>query len=57
MFEVAEGDPRLGGAMVDLDATTGRALAIRRVMLDEKGLEVLRQKYAPKEPSILPPVM
>lgn len=57
MFEVAEGDPRIGGAIVDLDATNGRATAIRRVMLDEKGLEVLRQKYAPKEQPVLPPVM
>jgi 2',3'-cyclic-nucleotide 2'-phosphodiesterase len=35
-FEVATGDPRLAGAIVDLDATTGRATAIRRVMVDEK---------------------
>jgi metallophosphoesterase (TIGR00282 family) len=37
-FEVAEGDPRLAGALVDLDAATGRALAIRRVMVDERRL-------------------
>lgn len=39
MFDVATGDPRLGGAIVELDAATGRASAIRRVMLDEAGLE------------------
>jgi 2',3'-cyclic-nucleotide 2'-phosphodiesterase len=40
-FDVATGDPRLGGAIVDIDATTGKASAIRRVMLDEKGLAEL----------------
>jgi metallophosphoesterase (TIGR00282 family) len=40
-FDVAEGDPRLAGALVDVDATTGRAHAIRRVMLDEAGLREL----------------
>lgn len=34
-FDVAEGDMRLGGAIVDIDGTTGRATAIRRVMIDE----------------------
>jgi calcineurin-like phosphoesterase len=37
-FDVATGDPRLAGAVVDVDAATGRATAIRRLMLDEKGL-------------------
>ncbi|MBY0522393.1 MAG: YmdB family metallophosphoesterase [Gemmataceae bacterium] len=41
-FDVATGDLRLGGAIVDVDAATGRATAIRRVMLDEAGLEALR---------------
>ena len=38
---MATGDVRLGGAIVDVDAATGRATAIRRVMLDEKGLAAL----------------
>lgn len=38
IFEVATGDPRLGGALVDIDPATGQASAIRRVMLDEAGL-------------------
>ncbi len=37
-FDVATGDVRLGGAIVDVDAATGKATAIRRVMLDEAGL-------------------
>ncbi len=41
-FDVATDDPRLGGALVDVDETTGRALAIRRVMVDEKGLAHLQ---------------
>jgi hypothetical protein len=39
---VAEGDPRLGGAVVDVDPATGQASAIRRVMLDETGLAALQ---------------
>jgi metallophosphoesterase (TIGR00282 family) len=41
-FEVADGDVRLGGAIVDVDEETGQATAIRRVMLDEAGLARLR---------------
>jgi metallophosphoesterase (TIGR00282 family) len=41
-FEVATGDPRLGGAIVDVDPATGKATAIRRIMLDEAGLAGLR---------------
>jgi metallophosphoesterase (TIGR00282 family) len=40
-FDVAEGDVRLAGAIVEVDAATGRASAIRRIMLDEKGLAAL----------------
>jgi metallophosphoesterase (TIGR00282 family) len=40
-FDVAEGDPRLAGALVDVEAATGRATAIRRVMLDEAALAAL----------------
>lgn len=38
-FEVAEGDPRLAGAIVDVDVETGRAQSIRRVMWNELELE------------------
>jgi metallophosphoesterase (TIGR00282 family) len=34
-FDVATGDVRLGGAIVDIDPETGQATAIRRVMLRE----------------------
>jgi metallophosphoesterase (TIGR00282 family) len=37
-FEVATGDPRLAGAIVEVDAATGQATAIRRVMLNEAAL-------------------
>jgi hypothetical protein len=53
-FDVAEGDPRLGGALVDVDPATGRATAIRRVMLDEAGLAALRP---PAPPPAGPPVL
>jgi 2',3'-cyclic-nucleotide 2'-phosphodiesterase len=42
-FDVATGDPRLGGAVVDVDPQTGRDTAIRRLMLDEAGLARLTQ--------------
>jgi hypothetical protein len=41
-FDVATGDPRLGGAIVDVDAATGRAQSIRRIMIDEKQLVALQ---------------
>jgi hypothetical protein len=34
-FEVATGDARLAGTIVDIDAATGRALAIQRICIDE----------------------
>src|SRR5262249_39531493 len=34
-FDVAEGDPRLAGALVEVDPATGQAQTIRRVMVDE----------------------
>lgn len=37
-FDVATGDVRLGGAIVDVDATSGKATAIRRVMVREGDL-------------------
>jgi metallophosphoesterase (TIGR00282 family) len=37
-FEVATGDPRLAGVIVDVDAATGRATGIRRLMVGEAEL-------------------
>jgi calcineurin-like phosphoesterase len=42
-FDVASGDPRLVGAIVDIDAETGRASAIRRIMLNEAAIAALSQ--------------
>jgi metallophosphoesterase (TIGR00282 family) len=47
MFDVATGDPRLGGALVDVDPATGQATAIRRLMLDEAGLAALQPPGVP----------
>lgn len=44
-FEVAEGDVRLNGAIVDVDPATGRALAIRRIMVDEARLADLQNRF------------
>ena len=40
-FDVATGDPRLAGAIVEIDPASGQASSIRRIMLDESGLAVL----------------
>ncbi len=40
-FDVAEGDPRLSGVVFEVEAATGKATSIKRVMLDEKGLAAL----------------
>ncbi|HXG12897.1 MAG TPA: TIGR00282 family metallophosphoesterase [Gemmataceae bacterium] len=49
-FEVATGDPRLAGALVDIDPATGRASAIRRVMITEAALAALhRPAPSPQE--------
>jgi len=45
-FDVATGDPRLGGALVDIDPATGQAQSIRRIMIDEAKLAAL-QPLAP----------
>src|SRR5437870_21346 len=42
-FEVATGDPRLAGALVDIDAATGQAQAIRRLMVSEADLPGLER--------------
>jgi metallophosphoesterase (TIGR00282 family) len=46
-FDVAEGDVRLGGAILEVDAQTGQASAIRRVMLDESALAAMLPPPAP----------
>lgn len=35
-FDVAAGDPRLNGALVEVDPSTGKALSIRRVMITQE---------------------
>jgi metallophosphoesterase (TIGR00282 family) len=43
-FEVARGDPRLAGVVVDIEPASGRATAIRRLMVDEAALRLLRAR-------------
>ncbi|MGH7170165.1 MAG: TIGR00282 family metallophosphoesterase [Gemmataceae bacterium] len=40
-FDVATGDLRLGGAVVDVDPATGQSLSIRRLMLTEAQLDAM----------------
>ena len=40
-FDVATGDPRLCGAKLELDPTSGRALAIERVMIRETDADAM----------------
>jgi metallophosphoesterase (TIGR00282 family) len=39
-FEVASGDPRLAGAIVELDSSTGHAQSIRRIVVRESDIAV-----------------
>ncbi|HEV3203288.1 MAG TPA: TIGR00282 family metallophosphoesterase [Gemmataceae bacterium] len=41
-YEVSEGDPRLAGALVEIDPASGHASGIRRIMVDEKALEKMK---------------
>jgi calcineurin-like phosphoesterase len=34
-YEVASGDPRLSGALIEVDPESGRALSIRRIMINQ----------------------
>jgi metallophosphoesterase (TIGR00282 family) len=55
-FDVATADCRLGGAIVDVDAETGQASAIRRIMFNEKDLAALEEANRPRLPDG-PPVL
>jgi calcineurin-like phosphoesterase len=48
-FEVATGDVRLCGSMIDVDPATGRATAIRRLVVTEADLPRLRLIAATEE--------
>jgi len=48
-FEVASGDPRLGGALVDIDPASGRAISIRRLMINEADLAQLEKKQVARQ--------
>jgi metallophosphoesterase (TIGR00282 family) len=50
-FEVAHGDPRLCGAIVDIDPVTGRATAIERVCVNQS--EASRLAAAVRAPRVL----
>ena len=41
-FDVATGDPRMAGAIIEVDPASGKATSIRRYMLDEAGLSNLK---------------
>jgi 2',3'-cyclic-nucleotide 2'-phosphodiesterase len=47
-FEVATGDVRLNGTLVDVDPATGRATAIRRLSVGEADIP---RPAPPKSPS------
>jgi metallophosphoesterase (TIGR00282 family) len=45
-FDVATGDPRLCGALVDIDRDSGRALAIERIAIREEQAREIEEKAA-----------
>jgi len=49
-FDVAAGDVRLGGAVVDVDGATGRATAIRRIMVTEAEVAAWEAAARPSPP-------
>ncbi len=56
-FEVAKGDVRLNGTMVEVDPATGRATGIRRIMVDEAAaqrLAALAQKEGNAKQNAVP---
>ena len=44
-FDVAEGDVRLLGTLVELDEATGRATSVKRIELTSEKADKLRRKY------------
>lgn len=46
-FDVATGDPRLNGALIEVDPATGTALTIRRVAIDQEETQRLLTGSAP----------
>jgi metallophosphoesterase (TIGR00282 family) len=48
-FEVAAGDPRLAGALIEIDTPTGKATAIRRIMLGEREAAALEPNQPARE--------
>jgi len=55
-FDVADGDVRLCGALVDVDESTGRATGIVRVRIDEAEAARLERQAAESAP-VAPPLM
>ena len=52
-FDVAEGDVRLSGTIVEADPATGRATAIRRLVVTAADAEALASTSAPIGPPLL----
>lgn len=52
-FEVAANDPRLAGTIIDIDSSTGRALSIRRISIDEEQAGLLEQRVAPSQKRVI----
>jgi metallophosphoesterase (TIGR00282 family) len=52
-FEVASGDPRLCGSIVDVDETTGRATSIRRLcVLDREAAQLSQSSHASQNQAV-----
>ena len=54
-FDVAIGDPRLCGAKVEIDSSTGRALSIERISIREAEANELAAAYSQRSPREIPP--
>jgi 2',3'-cyclic-nucleotide 2'-phosphodiesterase len=54
-FDVAKDDPRLCGALIEVDPTSGHALAIQRVAIDQQEAKRLLTESAVHEPAPVHP--
>ena len=52
-FDVAENDVRINGSIVDFDAETGRAAAIRRIVIDESEAATIGEPRSSRWPSMV----
>ncbi len=54
MYSIAEQDVRVAGLLVAVDAGTGKATKVEQIILDEKGLERMKEEVKAAQPAAAP---